>query len=90
MTVAELVAGCRSRRELAVLERELRLYRTIWIDTAQSQLADRWHKRFRLTKGVGYLDCLIGAAASGMALPLVTLNEKHFKVFPGVEVRRPY
>jgi predicted nucleic acid-binding protein len=88
--VAELVEGCRNRRELAVLEREFRLYRVVWIDEAQSQLADRWHRRFRLSKGIGYLDCLIGAAAFCSATPLVTLNDRHFRVLPGVVVSRPY
>jgi len=90
VTIAELVEGCRNRRELAVLERELRLYEVIWIDEAQSQLADRWHRRLRLSKGIGYLDCLIGAAAFCSSLPLMTLNEKHFRVLPGVIVSRPY
>jgi predicted nucleic acid-binding protein len=90
VTVAELVEGCRSRRELAVVERELRLYGVVWIDEAQSQLADRWHRRFRLSKGIGYLDCLIGAAAFRSSAPLVTLNDKHFRVLPGAIVSRPY
>jgi hypothetical protein len=90
VTVAELVEGCRNRRELAVLERELRLYGVVWIDEAQSQMADRWHRRFRLSKGIGYLDCLIGAAAFCSSAPLVTLNDKHFRVLPGLIVSRPY
>jgi tRNA(fMet)-specific endonuclease VapC len=90
VTVAELVEGCRNRRELAVLERELRLYAVVWIDEAQSRLADRWHRRFRLSKGIGYLDCLIGAAAFCTSASVVTLNDKHFRVLPGVIVSRPY
>ena len=90
VTIAELVEGCRNRRELAVLERELRLYGVVWIDEAQSQLADRWHRRFRLSKGIGYLDCLIGAAAFCHSVPLVTLNDKHFRTLPGLTVSRPY
>lgn len=90
VTVAELVEGCRNRRELGVLDRELRLYEIVWIDEAQSQLADRWHRRFRLSKGIGYLDCLIGAAAFCSSTPLSTLNDKHFRILPGVVVSRPY
>ncbi|MFI5366858.1 MAG: PIN domain-containing protein [Candidatus Binatia bacterium] len=90
VTVAELIEGCRSRREVAVLNRELRLYTIRWIDEPQSQLADRWHRRFRLSKGIGYLDCLIAAAASCSTATLVTLNEKHFRFLPGLSVSRPY
>lgn len=90
VTVAELVEGCRNRRELGVLDRELRLYGLVWVDTAQSQLADRWHRRFHLSKGVGFLDCLIGAAAFCTSSPLATLNDKHFRVLPGIAIVRPY
>ncbi|HEX7407998.1 MAG TPA: type II toxin-antitoxin system VapC family toxin [Candidatus Binatia bacterium] len=90
VTVAELVEGCRSRREVAVLDRELHLYKIVWIDEPQSQLADRWHRRFRLSKGIGYLDCLIGAAAFCSSATLATLNEKHFRILPGMSVSRPY
>lgn len=37
ITVAELVEGCRNRREVAVLDRELHLYKIVWIDEPPSQ-----------------------------------------------------
>lgn len=90
VTIAELVEGCRNRRELSVLDQEIRLYSIVWISPAQSQLAARWHRPFRLSKGVGYLDCLIAAAAISASTSLATLNDKHFRVLPGLVVLRPY
>jgi predicted nucleic acid-binding protein len=90
VTAAELVEGCRNRQEIRKLDRELRRYNLAWITEAQSQLADRWHRRFRLSHGVGYLDSLIGAAAFSLGATVATLNDKHFRALPGLEVIRPF
>lgn len=38
VSVAELIAGCRNRREQRTLDRELRLYTTVWLDEPASRL----------------------------------------------------
>ena len=38
-----------------------------------------WHRRFRLRKRIGYLDCLIGAAAFCSSTQLVTLTTSIFR-----------
>lgn len=90
VTIAELIAGCRNRLEIRKLDRELRRYNVAWITEAQSQLADRWHRRLRFSHGVGYLDCLIGAAAFSLSATVATLNEKHFHALPGLKAMRPF
>ncbi len=47
-------------------------------------------KRYSLSHGVGWPDCLIAATALRLGLPVVTLNDKRFKVFKGLRVVRPY
>lgn len=47
-------------------------------------------KRFRLSGGVGWLDCLIAAAAIRLGASVATLNEKHFRAFEELRVIRPY
>jgi predicted nucleic acid-binding protein len=42
------------------------------------------------SRGVGFHDCLLGAAAVRRKIPIATLNEKHFKALPGVKVVKPY
>ena len=40
--------------------------------------------------GMGFLDCLIGAAAHQHGLVLYALNDRHFSPLPGLQVARPY
>jgi len=90
VTAAELLAGCRNRREQKAVEDELAGYPTIWDSEATSQLALDWYRQFHLSDGVGFLDCLIGAAAYQHSLVLCTLNDKHFRPFPDIRIEQPY
>jgi predicted nucleic acid-binding protein len=90
VTVAELLAGCRNRREQEVIEKELALYPMVHLSGAISQTALEWYRQFHLSNGVGYLDCLIGASAYHYGLVICTLNDKHFRPLPELKVERPY
>ncbi len=90
VTAAELLAGCRTRTEQRVVEREIDLYEIIWITEEISQTALEFYQRFHLSHGVGFLDCVIAATASENGLCLATLNLKHFAPFPNLQVERPY
>ena len=90
MTAAELLAGCRNRREQDIVEKELALYPMIHISGAISQTALEWYRQFHLSHSVGFLDCLIGASAHHYGLTVCTLNDKHFRPLPDLTVERPY
>lgn len=90
VTVAELLAGCRNRAEQRLVDRELALYTTVWLDGPISRRAVDLYRRHRLRNGVGFLDCLIGASAIEAGLALATLDARHFRSFDGLMVRRPY
>jgi len=90
VTAAELVAGCRNRREQINVEKELAFYPMLWISSATSVVAWEWYRHYRLSDGVGFLDCLIGASAYQYEIIVCTLNEKHFRSFPNMKVERPY
>lgn len=90
ITAAELLAGCRNRNEQRSVEREIALYPILWLDEEGSRTAWAWYRQFRLSHGLGFLDCLIGATAHHHDLTLATLNEKHFAPLPKLRVERPY
>ena len=90
VTVAELLAGCRNQGEQKAVEMELGLYPVLWLSESISQLAITWYGKYHLSHGVGFLDCLIGATASLNHLELCTLNEKHFRPLPQIQLLRPY
>jgi len=90
VTAAELLAGCRNRREQRIVEQELASYIILWDSEMASRLAWDWYRQFHLSHGMGFLDCLIGAAAHQYGLVLYSLNDKHFAPLPGLQVVRPY
>ena len=90
VTAAELLAGCRNRREQDMVEKELAIYPMIQISGAISLTAWEWYREYHLSHGVGFLDCLIGASAHHYGLVVCTLNDKHFRPLPDLQVERPY
>jgi predicted nucleic acid-binding protein len=90
VTAAELLAGCRNRREQDIVEKELAFYPMVQISGAISLTAWEWYREFHLSHGVGFLDCLIGASAHHYGLIVCTLNDKHFRPLPDLKVERPY
>jgi len=90
ITAAEIVTGCRNLREQKQVEKELALYPMVLVSGPISETAWEWYRQYRLSQGVGFLDCLIGASAYHTGLIVCTLNEKHFRPFPDLRVERPY
>jgi predicted nucleic acid-binding protein len=60
------------------------------VASGDSTRALTWLRKYYHSRGVGFHDCLLGAAAVRRKIPLATMNEKHFKALPGVKVVRPY
>jgi predicted nucleic acid-binding protein len=89
VTAAELIAGCHNRREQKLVEKDLAIYPILWVSSAVSATAWNWYRQYRLSDGVGFLDCLIGASAYEHGI-ISTLNDKHFRPFPKLQVERPY
>lgn len=90
ITAAELVAGCRNRAEQRNIDRELKMYTLVWLDEDISQNALDLYRRFYLSHGIGFHDCLIAATAMRRNYRVATLNLKHFRIFLKVKANRPY
>ncbi len=90
VAVAELLAGCANRSEQRKVEQELELYAVLWLTADISEKALGLYRRFHLSHGVGFLDCLIAATAQEHNLVLATLNLKHLAPLPAIAVQRPY
>ena len=90
ITAAELLAGCRNRREQELVESELSQYPMVLVSGTISATAWEWYRQYQLSHGVGFLDCMIGATAHHYGLVICTLNDKHFRPLPELRVERPY
>jgi hypothetical protein len=62
----------------------------IQIESGDSIRALEWYRSCHLSRGIGFLDCFVAAAAHRLACELHTLNTKHFRAIPGLKTRRPY
>ena len=87
---AELLTGCRNKSEQSALEKSLATYQLLWIDEQTSRMSHDLYQRFFLSHGTGFFDCLIAATALRYQIVLATINEKHFRHIPDLQVIRPY
>jgi predicted nucleic acid-binding protein len=89
-TFAEVIVGTRDARELFRLRRFLRPF------AMESPTPEDWTPalnflgRFHLSHNVDLPDCLIAATALRLNLPVSTVNDRHFRLFKGLKVIRPY
>ena len=90
VTKAELIVGSRSRAELKAIDQLLARFEVEPITSHDSVRALNWLAKLFHSHSVGFHDCLLGAAAIRLRVPVATLNEKHFKPLTGLRVIRPY
>ncbi len=90
ISVFEILAGCRNLREQRVTLRSLSSIQIVQIESGDSVQALEWYRAYRLSRGIGFLDCLIGAAARRLDCEIHTLNTKHFRAITGLRILRPY
>lgn len=90
IAAGELLIGARDRRELQQLDRFLSAFTIIPANEADSLSAVDYIRQFRLSHGVGLLDCVIDATCVRLGRPVATANTKHFSIFPTIRVVRPY
>jgi predicted nucleic acid-binding protein len=86
----ELLAGCQNPREQRTTLKSLATVETIQVETGDSIQALDWYRTFHLAQGIGFLDCFIAAATVRIGCSVHTLNVKHFRTIPGLQVKRSY
>jgi len=88
VTVSELFAGIRSAQQREKVKALVESYRILPFDANTAELAGDYLQKFRKSHAVNISDAAIAATARIHDLALVTLNLKHFPMFPGL--RKPY
>ena len=84
VTIAELIQGSKDKRNQALVVKLCTTLPQLIIDKKISNTAIELMKKFYLSKGLRYLDALIGATALENKLNLVTGNLKHFIFIEGL------
>ena len=90
ISVFELLAGCRNLREQRATLRSLSTVDIVQVESGDSIQALEWYRSYHLSRGIGFLDCFVAAAARRLDCEVYMLNTRHFRVIPGLKTKRPY
>lgn len=88
--VAELLQGCRNRKEQQKVERVIAPHLTAWPSSGTCDRALCVFSEWYLSHGLGIIDALIGQWAADMGEVLYTFNDKHYACIDGLVTKPPY
>ena len=90
VTYMELAQGMRNKNELNSLRQALHSWnaKILYISEQISAKAMFAVEQYFLSHSIHLADALIGATAIDYGLPLLTGNDKHYKVIKGVRIKR--
>lgn len=88
VTYMELVQGMRNKKELTALRKALYLWnaKLLYISEEISAKAMFFVEQHFLSHSIELADALIGATAITYGSPLLTGNDKHYKVMKGIQL----
>jgi len=87
---AEMLDGVLDQADMRRTIRFLGAFKRVLVKPADFERCLSLMSQIRLSHGVGWADCLIAATCIRLQLPLVTINDKHFRAIRGLRIIRPY
>ncbi len=90
VTYMELVQGMRNKQELTILRKALKSWncKIIYITEEISSKAMFYVEQHYLSDSMQIADALIGATAAAYGVPLLTGNDKHYKVVKEIDLKK--
>ncbi|MGV3550202.1 PIN domain-containing protein [Rhizobium sp.] len=88
LTAMEVRFGVKSKAERELFDRLFTEWTIIPVDLVIAEQASELLRRYKPSHGMDTVDALIAATAQIHGLELITLNLKHFPMFP--DLKRPY
>ena len=86
ITVAEILQGANNKENLQQLNKFLKEYIIVPIDYTISDIFSSLFKKYVLSHGATISDTLVAATALHYDLPLLTINQKHFRHIPNLKL----
>jgi predicted nucleic acid-binding protein len=88
ITYMELIQGMRNKQELHELKKAIQRWNAaiVHINEVVSIKASEYVQQHYLSHALELADALIGATAVVNQLPLLTANDKHYKVIQGITI----
>lgn len=90
VTYTELVQGMRNKNELVALRRALSAWKTkiLYLSEEISIKAMFFVEQHFLNHSIRLADALIGATAISHGLPILTGNDRHYKILKGLQTKK--
>ena len=90
ITYMELVQGLRNKKELTQLRKALHGWKTqiLYVSEEVSAKAMFYVEQHFLSHSMQLADALIGATAIAYGLPILTGNDKHYKVMKDLQIKK--
>ena len=90
VTYMELVQGMRNKNELNTLRMALHGWNTkiLYISEEISVKAMFFVEQHYLSHSIQLADALIGATAISHGLPILTGNDRHYKILKGIQIKK--
>ncbi len=90
VTYIELVQGMRNKKELNLLRKSFRVWNTklLYISEEISSKAMFYIEQHYLSHSLQLADALIGATAETYSLPILTGNDKHYKIIRNLQIKK--
>jgi predicted nucleic acid-binding protein len=88
--VMELIQDARNAGEVRQALKLVAPFSVIWPTDADCNRALSDFTSLHLSHGLGLLDALIASCAVGLSATLLTFNDRHFRVVPGLTIVKPY
>lgn len=88
ITVVEIYAGARSEQQRLKATALIGTYKILVLDAGSAELAGDYMQRFSRSHALDLADAAIAATAKYHNRAFITLNLKHFPMFPGL--KKPY
>jgi predicted nucleic acid-binding protein len=85
IVVAELYAGVKGAKELAVLDNFVSHFRVVPITEGIAKVGGLYKRDFSKSHGVGLADAILAATAEKEKAELKTLNVKHYPMIRGLK-----
>ena len=90
VTYIELVQGMRNKKELNNLRKALRGWNAqiLYISEEVSAKAMFYVEQHFLSHSIQLADALIGATAIAYGFPILTANDKHYKIMKDIQIKK--
>ncbi|OKY76713.1 MAG: VapC toxin family PIN domain ribonuclease [Desulfobulbaceae bacterium DB1] len=90
ITYMEVVQGLRNKKELVQLRKALHEWKTqiLYVSEEVSAKAMFYVEQHFLSHSMQLADALIGATAIAYGLPILTGNDKHYKVMKDLQIKK--